>query len=168
MADYDDVPYIVIERRSSGGLGPFFWGLLLGAGAALLYAPRSGEETQEEIRERARRIRAAAEDRVVGARDTVVDVVSRTRDRIQDQIDTVRDTIETRTDQAREVVDAGRRAARDARSDLERRVSDAKDAYADDDHPDFGDDIAVIRTAEVDVIVTDVIVEEAERRPDLG
>src|SRR5690606_16733384 len=86
MADHDHVPYIVIERHS-GGAAPFLWGLLLGAGAALLLAPRSGEETQAEIRERARRLRSSAEDRVDSVRGTVTDRVSRTREQVQDRFD---------------------------------------------------------------------------------
>src|SRR5687768_8638358 len=43
------------------GLG-FAIGALIGVGAALLYAPQSGEETRAEIRRRARRLRAHAGD----------------------------------------------------------------------------------------------------------
>jgi gas vesicle protein len=128
MRDYDEVPYVVIERHGSGA-APFLWGVIVGAGIALLLAPRSGAETQEEIRQRVRRVRDAAEDRVTGARDTVTGAVTRTRDRIQDRIDSVRGAVETRTEQARDALDAGRRAARDARSELERRVADAKHGH---------------------------------------
>ena len=64
MRDRDEVPYIVIERDSGGQFGPFVLGALVGAGLALLFAPQSGEETQEDLRERAGKLRAAAEDRV--------------------------------------------------------------------------------------------------------
>ena len=46
--DYDDEdegPYVVIEKRS-GGLGSFFIVLAVCAGIALLFAPRSGEQTR--------------------------------------------------------------------------------------------------------------------------
>lgn len=153
MRDYDDMPYIVIERRS-GGMGAFVWGALLGAGAALLLAPRSGAETQSEIRRNVQRIRDTAEGTVTGARDTV----TRTRNRIFDRIDSVRSTFEEQADRARDAVDTGRRAARDARSELERRVAEAKSAAAPplDSEPD------------VDVVVTEVIVEENDERPGLG
>lgn len=155
MRDYDDAPYIVIERRS-GGFTPFLWGALLGAGAALLLAPRSGEETQEEIRRNAMRLRSAAEGRVTTAREAV----HRTRDRVQDRVDTVRGAIETRADQARQALDAGRRAARDARSELERRVAEAKQSYAD---------LAGAARADSDGESTPIVVVsvEAEGRPDL-
>lgn len=128
MGDHDDYPYIVIERER-GGLGPFLWGALLGAGAALLLAPRTGAETQAEIRDRARRLREAAEGRVNDARDTVTGAVERTRSEVTGRLGTVREAFETRAEQARQAVEVGRRAARDARTELERRVSDAKAAY---------------------------------------
>ena len=67
MRDHDDVPYIVIERESGGGMGSFVLGALVGAGLALLLAPQSGEETQEQIRSRARELRDEAESRVRSA-----------------------------------------------------------------------------------------------------
>lgn len=128
MGEYDDYPHIVIERER-GGTGPFVWGALLGAAVALLLAPRTGAETQAEIRDRARRLREAAEGRVNDARDTVTGAVERTRSEVTGRIHSVRGVIETRADQARQAVEVGRRAARDARAELERRVSDAKAAY---------------------------------------
>ena len=39
--DPDDQPYIVIEKHS-GGVGNLLLGVVIGAGVALLFAPRSG------------------------------------------------------------------------------------------------------------------------------
>lgn len=161
MRDHDDLPYIVIERHSAGGMGTFLWGALLGAGAALLLAPRSGQQTQEEIRQGVRRIREAAEDRVNDVRDTVTGSVARTRGRIQDQLDSVRDSVESRAERARQAIDAGRRAAREARSELERRVSDAREAVAGDF--DAADDLG---PPDVDVLITEVIVDDSDQRRD--
>ena len=55
----DDEPYVVIERHE-GGVGTFLVGLAVGAGIALLLAPRSGEETRRDIQQRARKARRAA------------------------------------------------------------------------------------------------------------
>jgi gas vesicle protein len=161
MADHDDVPYIVIERRS-GAAGPFLWGLLLGAGAALLLAPRSGPQTQEEIRTRARRVRDLAEERANRARDSVTGAVSRTRNQIVDRLDSVRDALEVRAEQARDALDAGRRAAMDARAELERRVARAKGTAEPD-----GTAAPPPPPGEIDVVVTEVVVEEVEGRPGL-
>ena len=154
MRDHDEMPYIVIERRS-GGVGPFVWGALLGAGVALLLAPRSGQETQEEIRRTANRLRTGVEDRVTYARDSVTGAVTRTRDRVQGRVDTVRDAFES-----------GRRVARDARSEIERRVADAKHTYQSAAERVRG--AGRPSSPANDLVVTDVTVEEAEGQPDLG
>ena len=114
MSNHDDMPYIVIERRS-GGFGAFIWGALLGAGTALLLAPRSGRETRDEIRAGALRLRDRAEDAV----RTVTDGV-------QDTIGGVRGEVEGRLDAAREAFDAGRRAARETRRDMEMRLREVR------------------------------------------
>ncbi|HEX7240608.1 MAG TPA: YtxH domain-containing protein [Longimicrobiaceae bacterium] len=157
MSDYDDLPHIVIERER-GGMGTFLWGALLGAGVALLLAPRTGAETQREIRDRAQRLRDLAEGRVNDARDTVTGTVDRARERLNDGITTVRGAIETRADQARQAVEVGRRAARDARGELERRVTDAKAAYRGgvEGVRDAGGGGAL----QAEVIITEVTVEE--------
>jgi gas vesicle protein len=139
MRDHDEIPYVVVERHGSD-VAPFFWGLVVGAGIALLFAPRSGAETQEEIRARVRRVRDAAEDRVTGARDSVTDAVTRTRDRIQDGLD------------------SGFRAARDARSELEGRVAQAKNDYRFTE-----DDLGQTSTpSAAEVLVADAPVDEPE------
>lgn len=150
-------PLVIIERHG-GGAGVFLWGALLGAGAALLFAPRSGAQTQAEIRQRALRLRDTADDRVTHARNAVTDAMDRTRERVRDQVSSVRDLVETRTDQARQALETGRRAAREARSELERRVADAKDAVS------AGAD--AIRAgappaAEVDVVIVEVGIDES-------
>ncbi len=167
MGDYDDLPYIVIERRS-GAVAPFLWGALVGAGLALLLAPRSGEETQQELRDSVRRIRLATEERINDARDAVVGAVDQARESVQERIDAVRDAVQTGTEQARHAVDAGRQAARETRSDLERRVSEAKSALQADalESEDMG--MEPPAPVEVDVVVTEVVIEKEPPRPPLG
>jgi gas vesicle protein len=114
MADRDELPYIIIERRSAGA-GPFLWGALLGAGAALLLAPRSGRETRDEIRAGALRIRDRAEDTVRNVTDSVHETFGGVRDDIQERIDSARDAFE-----------AGRAAARHTRHEMEVRVEEVR------------------------------------------
>lgn len=114
---HDDVPYIVVEKESSG-VGSFVLGALVGAGIALLFAPRSGEETQEELRDRARKIRDVAEERVKDASK-----------QIEERLDTVRAEMQDRVDQVRDAVDHGRETAREARVDLEKKLETSKAAY---------------------------------------
>lgn len=114
MADYEDSPYVVLERRE-GGVGAFLFGALVGAGVALLFAPRSGEQTREDLRAGVTRLRERAEDTVRTFQDSVNDTVGNVRGEVNDRIAV-----------AREAFDAGRQAARDTRSDMERRVEEAK------------------------------------------
>ena len=118
MRHPDEGPYIVIERDQSGGVGSFVLGALVGAGLALLFAPKSGAETQEDLREHARRFREVAEDRVrVAQRE------------IEERLDDVRDGVQARFGDVREAVSAGRTAAADARVDLEDKLHRSKAAY---------------------------------------
>lgn len=173
MADHDNVPYIVIERHS-GGATPFLWGLLLGAGAALLLAPRSGDQTQEEIRRRARQLRASAEERVDSVRGSVTDTIHRTRSQFQERIDSVRGAVDARTQQARDAMDSGRRVATDAGTELRRRVEHAREELQTAGAGGSREPSPQPRPVNTpppragDMAATDVDVEEAEGRPGLG
>lgn len=118
MRDSDEGPYIVIERDSGGGIGSFVLGALVGAGLALLFAPKSGAETQEDIKEQARKLRAAAEERVREAQK-----------QLEERLEVVRDGVQDRYEDVKEAVHAGRTAAGDARTDLERKLQRSKAAY---------------------------------------
>jgi gas vesicle protein len=115
MSHRDETPYIVIER-SSPGIGAFLLGTLVGAGIALLLAPRTGEETRAEIRTGVRRLRERAEDTVRGVQDAV-----------SNTLDNVKSNVGDRLDQARDAFEQGRVAARDTRDDMERKVRDTRE-----------------------------------------
>ena len=124
----DDEPYIVIEKHS-GGVGDFLLGALIGAGVALLSAPRSGRETREDISRRARAAQDRVRDVAGGVTDQVVDTFENARSRIEEQIETARSAIVTKKDQVTRAMEAGREAAHQARTDLERRLAETKAAY---------------------------------------
>ncbi|UCC26475.1 MAG: YtxH domain-containing protein [Gemmatimonadales bacterium] len=118
MRDRDDVPYIVIERDSGGGVGSFILGALLGAGVALLFAPKTGKETQEELKARAQQLREVAEERMRDA--------SR---QLEERLDHAREGVQERVTRLKDAVDSGRQAAVEARSDLEDKLERSKAAY---------------------------------------
>lgn len=117
MRDHDEVPTIIIERGGSG-IGPFILGALVGAGLALLFAPKSGAETQEDLKEKARKLKTAAEERMRSAQK-----------RLEERLDSARQGVQARVDDVREAMDAGRKAAVDARGELEKKLERSKAAY---------------------------------------
>ncbi|MCH7992613.1 MAG: YtxH domain-containing protein [Gemmatimonadetes bacterium] len=118
MRNHDEGPYIVIERESGGGVGSFVLGALVGAGLALLFAPKTGAETQEELKEQARKLRGIAEERV---RDAQL--------QLEERLGEAREGVASRYDEVRDAVSAGRAAAADARTELEGRLEQSKSAY---------------------------------------
>ena len=128
MRHQDDEPYIVIEKHN-GGVGDFLLGALIGAGVALLFAPRSGRETRADIGRRARSAQDRVRDVATGVTDQVVDTFETARSRIEEQIESARDAIVTKKDQVTRAMEAGREAAQQARTDLERRLAETKAAY---------------------------------------
>jgi gas vesicle protein len=134
MRNYDDdgVPYVVIERSGSGFM-PFVWGALLGAAAALLLAPKSGAETQEELKERARRLREKAEEKAGELQDTLQDALAQGRRQVEDKYDTAKRAVAEGRSRAQHAVDAGKQAAKAARSELEDRLTEARSGDGDEE-----------------------------------
>ena len=134
--DRDDRPVIIVER-SSGGLGGFLFGLLVGAGAALLFAPQSGEETRQVLKDRSRQLRDDAQAKAEGWREQVEEGYGRARERLEDGFDAARRGVRETRDGAQDAVDAGKAAVHSARDELERRLADSrsrgKASQADDE-----------------------------------
>jgi gas vesicle protein len=118
MRDRDENPYFIIERDSGGGVGPFLIGALLGAGLALLYAPRSGEETQADLKERASRLRDAAEERLREAQAQIEERLEQAREELMERVEAVK-----------EAVESGKVSAQEARVELEEKIERSKAAY---------------------------------------
>ncbi|HET9425056.1 MAG TPA: YtxH domain-containing protein [Gemmatimonadaceae bacterium] len=128
--DEDDGHYVVIDRSGDGaGIGTFLLGAAIGAGLALLFAPKSGAETRADIRRRARGARDSASRVAHDVTGKVTDTFQDARRRVEEQIDQAREAIEHKRDQVRDAMDAGRAAAEEARIDLEVRLAETKAAY---------------------------------------
>ena len=125
----DDEPFVVIEKHEDSGIAPFLVGLAIGAGVALLFAPRSGRATRRDIKRRADRVRAAAEQSVTDVTDSVVGSFQSARRRVEDRIESARMAIDLKKRQVTRAVDAGRAAAEEARLELEQRIAESKASF---------------------------------------
>lgn len=131
MARYEyeaDEPFVVIEQQQ-GSASSFVWGMLIGAGMALLFAPQSGLETRQGIRRRARKVKTTARRTAEELTDSVVDRYQHARQNVEDGLDSARRAIELKKRQATRAIEAGRQAAQEARDELERRIAETKAAY---------------------------------------
>jgi len=110
---------VYVERGGDTSAKWLFWGSLLGAGLALLYAPSSGEETRRNLQRKLWKLRAMTEEKL---------------DELTQQLGGAKDTLEGLMDDEDEDLDEdgdareafGRSPASSPREELERRLADAR------------------------------------------
>lgn len=122
----DDEQIIIVEERDSSGLASFLLGAALGAGLALIFAPQSGADTRQSIKRSARK----AGDATKRAGEKVTDALAQAKADLESRINAAKSSIDIKKVQVTRAVDAGREAARTAREDLERRMSEQRAADA--------------------------------------
>ncbi len=122
--DEDDVVYV---DKGGSPVIPFLWGLAVGAAAALLFAPTSGEELRSTIKGRARRLKDLAVEKAGEFEEEVGETYQRARAKVEDEIDAARRYVGDSREAAKDVVSAGKAAASTAREELERRLADARE-----------------------------------------
>ena len=100
-----------------GGAGSFALGVLMGAavgaGLALLLAPRSGREFREDLAGRARKARESAADGYRQGREKVEQAVVKGRERVEQAVV-----------KGREAVDKARGVAQRTKEDIKQNVND--------------------------------------------
>jgi len=110
---------VYVERGADSSAKWLFWGALLGAGLALLYAPGSGEETRRNLQRKLWKLRAMTEEKL---------------DEITQQFGGAKDSLEGLMGDEDEDVDEdveggsmyGRSPGATPRGGLERRLADAR------------------------------------------
>lgn len=128
---YDDEPYLIVENREGNSIAPFLLGIALGAGIALLMAPRSGEDTRRDLAEKMSRAKDAALDAVGDLGDVIGDTIETARERVEDGFESAREAVDIRRRRVSTAFEAGRVAAREAREELEYRLAESKAAHQD-------------------------------------
>lgn len=110
---------VYVERGADSSAKWLFWGSLLGAGLALLYAPSSGEETRRNLQRKLWKLRAMTEEKL---------------DEITQQFGGAKDSLEglmeDEDEDAEEDLEGrplyGRSPGASPREELERRLADAR------------------------------------------
>jgi gas vesicle protein len=108
---------VYVERGGDASAKWLFWGAMLGAGLALLYAPRTGEETRRVLQRRLWKLRAVTEEKL---------------DELAQQFGGAREALESLGDEEDELFDdepppvRAHASAPSAREELERRLAEAR------------------------------------------
>jgi gas vesicle protein len=114
---------VYVERGGDASAKWLFWGALLGAGLALLYAPRTGEETRRVLQRKLWKLRAVTEEKL----DELAQQFSSGREALQDLTDDDDEEFdeldETPSLRART---GAREASGSARDELERRLAESR------------------------------------------
>lgn len=108
---------VYLERSGDSSAKWLFWGVVLGAGVALLYAPRSGEETRRVLQRRMWKLRAMTEEKI----DELAQQLGGVREGLHDF-----DEDEELFDEGPELHSRPRAGATSAREELERRLAEAR------------------------------------------
>ena len=112
---------VVYVERADSSAKWLFWGAALGAVLALLYAPRSGEETRRVLQRRLWKLRAMTEEKF----DELAQQFGGPKDALRDLDD--EDLDDEELFEPREVPSTrGRPSGPSAREELERRLAEAR------------------------------------------
>ena len=115
----DNREVVYLERSGDSSAKWLFWGAVLGAGLALLYAPRSGEETRRHLQRRLWKLRAMTEEKL----DELAQQFGSGREALADLDDEEEDGLDEPDDLPAMRPRAGGASARE---ELERRLSEAR------------------------------------------
>jgi gas vesicle protein len=92
-----------MSDSNGNGFGWFLAGLGVGAAIGMLYAPKAGQDTREELRRRAEE-----------GRDFVVNRAKEAREQANQWVDKGKQAVESQKEQFRSAYEAGRQAYKDA------------------------------------------------------
>ena len=110
---------VYVDRGGDTSAKWLFWGALLGAGLALLYAPSSGEETRRVLQRKLWKLRAMTEEKL----DELTQQLGGAKDRLDGLTEDEEEDLEG-DDEAGGIY--RRSSASSPREELERRLADAR------------------------------------------
>jgi YtxH-like protein len=110
---------VYVERGGDTSAKWLFWGALLGAGLALLYAPSKGEETRRNLQRKLWKLRAMTEEKL----DELTQQLGGAKDSLDGLMEDEDEDLDEDSD-ARGIY--GRSPASSPREELERRLAEAR------------------------------------------
>jgi hypothetical protein len=111
---------VVYVQRGDSSAKLLFWGAVLGAGLALMYAPRSGEETRRGLQRRLWKLRAMTEEKL----DELAQQFGGPRESLRDLDE--EDFDDEELFESRDAPSARVHPPPSAREELERRLAEAR------------------------------------------
>jgi hypothetical protein len=111
---------VYVERGGDTSAKWLFWGALLGAGVALLYAPSSGEDTRRNLQRKLWKFRAMTEEKL----DELTQQLGGAKDTLGGLLDDDEDDLES--DEQTPGLYGGGQSGSSPREELERRLADAR------------------------------------------
>ena len=118
-----------MSADTSGGFGWFLIGLGIGAVAGVLYAPKAGYETREDLASSAREGSEYVKQQSRRAAEKVGDFTDRGRDQLNEYVDRGKEAVDRSRAQWNQYVDRGREAVSDQVDRVNSAVDEGKRAY---------------------------------------
>jgi len=112
---------VYVERGGDTSAKWLFWGALLGAGLALMYAPTSGEDTRRNLQRKLWKLRAMTEEKL----DELTQQLGGAKDTLGGLLEDEEEDLEAE-DEGRAFYGRGPSASSSPREELERRLADAR------------------------------------------
>ena len=121
----------IIVRR--GSFGSFMMGAILGAGLALLFAPKSGEETRSLLSEKGNEIK----DKGYEFKDKATEVAKDTKEKAQSTIDNARSKIEETTQEMKQSAQDAKNSMNDQANADQKELKRNLEIMEDVNNPNF-------------------------------
>ena len=117
------------NENQGGGFGWFLAGLGVGAAFGVLFAPKAGVETRDDLCQGARESGEFFKQKSRAAADQVSNLVDVSKDRVNDYVDKAKQAVDTGRTQWGSYVDRGRQAVTEQTSRVSAAVDAGKHAY---------------------------------------
>jgi gas vesicle protein len=117
------------DENQSGGFGWFLLGLGIGAAVGVLYAPKPGSETREDLLQGAKGSGEYLRQKSKVAADQINNLVEVGKEQASDYVDRGKDVIERGRAQWETVVDRGRQVISEQSGKVAAAVDAGKQAY---------------------------------------